>query len=107
MSTPVSTISGWPASTRSRAWSRTTFGSRLRLVPRAKGTMQKAQRCWQPSWTLRNARERPLTRASGAAAGARAADVGDLDAPREEPVEQLGQAVLVGVADDEVHLREA
>src|SRR5947209_7964518 len=65
MSTPVSTISGWPASTSSRAWSRATFGSRLRLRPRANGTMQKAHRCWQPSWILRNARDRPVTRASG------------------------------------------
>ena len=34
----------------------------LRLAPRAAGTMQNAQRCWQPSWTLTKARERPATR---------------------------------------------
>src|SRR5882762_6274394 len=34
--------------------------------------MQNAQRCWQPSWTFRNARDRPLIRPISAASTARA-----------------------------------
>src|SRR5215475_5804075 len=74
---PVSTSSGWPASTSDRAWSRTTFGSRLRLAPRARGTMQNAHRCWQPSWTFKNARDRPLRRPAGATATMRARAMSD------------------------------
>ena len=49
------------------------MGSWLRLRPRAAGTMQKAQRCWQPSWIFTKARERPATRAKGAIGTSRAA----------------------------------
>src|SRR5215475_13643086 len=34
--------------------------------------MQNAQRCWHPSWTFKNARERPLRRAVGATSCVRA-----------------------------------
>src|SRR5207244_7541926 len=36
----------------------------------------------------------------------RAGDVGDVNPLADEAVEQVGQAVLVGVADDEIHLAE-
>ena len=69
-----------------RTCSSTTLGSWLRLPPRAAGTMQNAQRCWQPSWTLTKARERPVTRAKGAKGKARApADVGHLNGGRRAP----------------------
>src|SRR5205823_1798841 len=34
--------------------------------------IRKAQRCWQPSWIFRNARDRPWTRARGATSSVRA-----------------------------------
>ncbi len=72
MSTPVSVISWYPAATSASTCSTTTFGSWLRLAPRALGTMQNAQRCWQPSWILTEARERPDTRENGATGTPRA-----------------------------------
>ena len=79
---PVSVTSGRPASTSRRTWSATSLGSRLRLAPRARGTMQKAQRCWQPSWILRNARERPSARGRGSTSASRA--------PRRSPTSTRG-----------------
>src|SRR5262249_2425961 len=74
---PVSTSSGWPSSTSARAWSRTTFWSRLRLAPRARGTRQNAHRGWHPAWTFKNARGRPWGRAVGAPATVRARAMSD------------------------------
>ncbi len=109
MSTPVSVISRYPASTSASTCSRTTSGSWLRLPPRAAGTMQKAQRCWHPSWILTKARERPDRRASGATGtprDVRTSPTRISGVPAlAEIAEQVDQPILLLVAHDQVHAR--